>query len=312
MGIQKLGITLSELCARYAKACGKSTILCKPVHVPNIDGLRHARGLTEDIFVKTEQSLKEIISKHNLNSYINETYFIGEGAEGAVYRIGNTPYALKVPHIGDIFTQGTIRGKSVDISKLNLSVTPQDRVNNIVGHIGDAQILTYIEGENIIEGLSSSSPSRAKIMESINNLSIDNIKSYFRTLVSANRVGMMHDYSGSNSIINCATGKIIPIDFWPGQDFKLLNSLIDQCAMMPKRVGGTDNQNNLLKKGIIAILEMVKEGTISAKEVDISKVHLIFNETAPAKQMIALCKSFTKYSSVENINRILAELKSLA
>ena len=309
MGIEKIGTSIGKEIIAWTRT-GKSMLATRPVKV-NIQGLKYTPRLTEDVFVNTKQSLKDIISKHNLNSYINETYFIGEGCEGAVYKIGNTPYALKVPHIGDISTQGTIRGKSVDISKLNLSVTPQDRVNNIVGHIGDAQILKYIEGENIIEGVSSSSQSREKIMKAINNLSIDNIKSYFQTLANANRAGMMHDYSGSNSIINCTTGKITPIDFWPGQDFKLLNSLIDQCAIVPKRVGGTDNQNNLLKKGIRALLEMVKEGQISAKEVDISQVRLIFNETATAKDMLKLCESFTKDSSVENINRILAELKNI-
>ena len=55
MGLQKLGITLAEQCTRYAKACGKSSILCtKPVHVPNIEGLKYARGLTENV-VKLEK-----------------------------------------------------------------------------------------------------------------------------------------------------------------------------------------------------------------------------------------------------------------
>ena len=59
MGIQKLGITLAEQCARYAKACGKSNILCtKPVHISNIEGLRYASGLTEDV-VKIEKPLSK-------------------------------------------------------------------------------------------------------------------------------------------------------------------------------------------------------------------------------------------------------------
>ena len=58
MGLQKLGITLAEQCARYAKACGKSNILCKPVHVSNIEGLRYASGLTEDV-VKLEKPLSK-------------------------------------------------------------------------------------------------------------------------------------------------------------------------------------------------------------------------------------------------------------
>ena len=59
MGLQKLGITLAEQCARYAKACGKSNILCtKPVHISNIEGLRYASGLTEDV-VKLEKPLSK-------------------------------------------------------------------------------------------------------------------------------------------------------------------------------------------------------------------------------------------------------------
>ena len=75
MGLQKLGITLAEQCARYAKACGKSSILCtKPVQVPNIEGLRYVRGLTRDVvqigknnpfelsIEMNEQSLRECLS----------------------------------------------------------------------------------------------------------------------------------------------------------------------------------------------------------------------------------------------------------
>lgn len=59
MGFQKLGRTLSEQHTRYAKACGKSGILCtKPVFKPNIKGLRYARGLTEDV-VKLEKPLNK-------------------------------------------------------------------------------------------------------------------------------------------------------------------------------------------------------------------------------------------------------------
>lgn len=306
MGIEKLAFNFM---VKNGKGELVKSLLCHtPPKIPNIQGLKYVPKLSEDVFIKTEQPLKDVISKLNLNSYINDTCFLGEGAEAAIYRISGTPYALRVPHIGDIMTEGTVRGKSVDISKLNLSVSPQDKVNNIVGHLGDAKIVRYIEGKNTISDLSSNE----EIVGAINNLSIDSIKDYFLSLAKANRVGMKHDYAGSNCIINCTTGKLTPIDFWPGQDFKLLNSLMDQCAMMPKRIGGTDNQNNLLKKGIIAILEMVKAGTISAKEVDISKVRLIFNETAPAKQMIALCDSFTKDSSIGNIDRILNELKNIA
>lgn len=78
MGLQKLGITLTEQCVKYAKACGKSSILCtKPVQVPNIEGLRYVRGLTEDV-LKLENPLHKRIGE--LLRYIkNDTKFMPNG-----------------------------------------------------------------------------------------------------------------------------------------------------------------------------------------------------------------------------------------
>lgn len=50
MGLEKLGIKLTEQCARYAKVCGKSSILCtKPVPIQDIPSLKYARELTKDV-----------------------------------------------------------------------------------------------------------------------------------------------------------------------------------------------------------------------------------------------------------------------
>ena len=69
MGLQKPGITLAERCAGYAKACG---ILCtKPVRVPNIERLRYARGLTEDVVQLSENNAGKLFSSLEKN-IINE------------------------------------------------------------------------------------------------------------------------------------------------------------------------------------------------------------------------------------------------
>ena len=50
MGLQKLGITLAEQCTKYAKACGKSGILCtKPIPVQDISNLKYTQELTKDV-----------------------------------------------------------------------------------------------------------------------------------------------------------------------------------------------------------------------------------------------------------------------
>ena len=68
MGLQKLGITLAEQCARYANACGKSSVLhTKPVHIPNVEGLRYARGLTEDVVQLSENNAEKLFSSLEKN-----------------------------------------------------------------------------------------------------------------------------------------------------------------------------------------------------------------------------------------------------
>ena len=50
MGLQKLGTTLAEQCTKYAKACGKSGILCtKPIPVQDISNLKYTQELTKDV-----------------------------------------------------------------------------------------------------------------------------------------------------------------------------------------------------------------------------------------------------------------------
>lgn len=68
MGVEKPGITVLEQCAKYAKACDKSGILCtKPVHIQSVEGLRYAHNLTEDVVqlnrtgVKTDTVINKLM-----------------------------------------------------------------------------------------------------------------------------------------------------------------------------------------------------------------------------------------------------------
>lgn len=90
MGIQKLAITLAEQCARYAKACGKSSILCtKPVHVSNIEGLRYVRGLTEDV-VQLSSKPRQVLSYTQ-----RQTMDIAKYGEKQVERVNVTDEMLQ-------------------------------------------------------------------------------------------------------------------------------------------------------------------------------------------------------------------------
>ena len=193
-------------------------------------------------------SLKKEILKLDLNGSIKPEQLLGEGGEGAVYRIANSNYVLKVPH-----KEQGIKGTKVDLSKLDLNITPQERINHIVAKCGDATIMKYIEGIN----------SRKAPANLIENLSSTNIKTFFLDILTANKKGMKLDYSGANCIINPKTGKLTPIDFWPGQDKHLLSAFMAQTSTL--RLTATE-QNKLLQKGTINLLELIRDSKIDIKD----------------------------------------------
>lgn len=193
-------------------------------------------------------SLKKEILKLDLNGSIKSEQLLGEGGEGAVYRIANSNYVLKVPH-----KELGIKGTKVDLSKLDLNITPQERINHIVAKCGDATIMKYIEGIN----------SREAPANLIENLSSTNIKTFFLDILTANKKGMKLDYAGANCIINPKTGKLTPIDFWPGQDKHLLSAFMAQTCTL--RLTATE-QNKLLQKGTINLLELIRDSKIDIKD----------------------------------------------
>ncbi|MGN0030865.1 MAG: hypothetical protein ACI37Q_02795 [Candidatus Gastranaerophilaceae bacterium] len=74
MGIQKLGITVAEQCARYVKACGKTSILqTKPINTIQLKGLKLAPDAISDTVKFTEirkpsvEKLKELKKSQGLD-----------------------------------------------------------------------------------------------------------------------------------------------------------------------------------------------------------------------------------------------------
>ena len=72
MGIQKLGITFAEQCAKYAKACGKTSVLqTKPIKPTQLKGLRFAENVIGDTFTHSKSTFK-VPSTDKLKSLLKE------------------------------------------------------------------------------------------------------------------------------------------------------------------------------------------------------------------------------------------------
>ena len=230
-------------------------------------------------------SLKKEILKLDLNDSIRPEQFLGEGAEGAVYRIPNSNYVLKVPHIKyDITPQ---RGTKVDVSKLDFNVSKQDRINHIVASCGKAKIMTYIQGHDI-----TSAPANL-----IDNLSISNIKKFFLDIDYAYKHKMCLDDVGGNNIkINPMNGELTIFDLWSGKGSPALLLSFQSMLCGNYKLTATQ-QNRAFQKGVIGLLELLGD-----KKINITKYrqYLDFG-LSPS--------SFKDESFCEQVIKILREYK---
>lgn len=72
MGIQKLSITFAEQCARYAKACGKTSVLqTKPIKPTQLKELKLAGNIIGDTFTHSKSTFK-VPSTDKLKSLLKE------------------------------------------------------------------------------------------------------------------------------------------------------------------------------------------------------------------------------------------------
>ena len=72
MGIQKLGITFAEQCAKYAKTCGKTSVLqTKPIKPTQLKELKLAKNVIGDTFTHSKSTFK-VPSTDKLKSLLKE------------------------------------------------------------------------------------------------------------------------------------------------------------------------------------------------------------------------------------------------
>lgn len=298
MGLEKVGETIGKEIVAWTRTSGKSLLTTKPVKV-NTCGLRYTHELKSDIFLPTSLTKKtprEILANLDLNKCISDAVKIGEGGEATVYRIKGTDFALRVHH-------NTVSGEKVrilDLSEgINFNITPEDEVNYIVGKFKGGEIIKYIEGE-IIQGTKSE-----EVCRGINNLSDNSIKEYFRKILEAEKLGLYHDSFGANALFDKTTGKLIPIDFWKNKSDGILSSMMYQCR------SPLINKEKLIKKSIRNLLEMCKKGETDSKQLSLKIQKSWFDDSYFATQIEAICNSFNKNKSSQNIDLLLKKLNKL-
>lgn len=172
----------------------------------------------------------------------------GKGAEGIVYKIKNSNFALKINNNKKI-------EKELN-NPINLAVNNLDKTNHVKAKIGNnINIMEYIEGESISLNISN------------NELSTEKIKECLKYIYNAANDGFRHDFGGKNILFNKKNGNLTPIDFLPrraGYKENIINNTFIQLYPTAKT---SEDINKLLSKISLAFVELLKDNTITTKRL---------------------------------------------
>ena len=149
-----------------------------------------------------ELSEDEVFKK--IKESLNYENFLGQGTEAEVYRIKDTNYCVRLPHIT----------KDLYIMDYNTNLSPMDKVNHTKVKLGfGATIMPYFEGV-IPKDYQNNEYQRFKLQEKIADMPIKSYTDLLHQIANGIDNEMFFDFSGGNLIINTEKNKLTAIDFY--------------------------------------------------------------------------------------------------
>lgn len=210
---------------------------------------------------------------------------VGKGAEGIVYKIKNSNFALKINNNKKIEEELN--------NPINLAINKLDKTNHVKAKIGNhISIMKYIEGSPISVNISSKT------------LPTSSIKECLKYIYNTASEGFRHDFGGKNILFNKKNGKLTPIDFLPsraGYKENIINNTFIQLYPTAKT---SEDVNKLLSKISLAFVELLKDNTISKKGLK-----NISGDLKQTKDIININKEFADSTTfVNSLERKLQDI----
>ena len=230
----------------------------------------------ETIFKRIDKSIK----KENL---------LGEGYEGKVYAIEDSPYCVKIPHFFYF-------GRPADYKQsFSTELTEKDKINHVVALLGDKTvIMKKIEGTNVLRN--------PDIVKDLCQFPVSSYNKFLKQISHAYDKGMYFDAINQNVIINSKNKTITGIDFINEKDttyeplplhsmyFSLINSYTEP-----------ESRKLVANKILNSALEEFKPGNKPC--IDTSKFDF--------DDFLQITSKNRNNSSEEDLNKIIKELVRL-
>jgi len=203
-----------------------------------------------------ELSEDEVFKK--IKESLNYENFLGQGTEAEVYRIKDTNYCVRIPHITqDMYT--------MDYSK---ELSPIDKVNHTKIKLGfGATVMPYFEGV-IPKDYQNNEYQRFKLQEKIADMPIKSYTDLLHQIANGIDNEMFFDFSGGNLIINTEKNKLTAIDFYSiTDDPRPIKPLTEMYSVLTAYGSKKDTGKKIYDKIVETGLEEFKPDKIPCMDV---------------------------------------------
>lgn len=185
--------------------------------------------------------------------------FLGQGTYAQVYRIKDTDYCVRIPHLAN------------DIYKFySKELSPADKVNHIVARMGfGVSIMKYFEGI-IPKRYMHNSNDRYKLQKDISEMPIKSYSELLYQIANAIDNEMLFDYSPGNLIVDTKNKKLTAIDFYPiSENLRQIRPLSEMYSVLTCYGSMEKTGKKIFDNIIDAGLEEFKPNKIPCMDVEL-------------------------------------------
>ncbi len=186
--------------------------------------------------------------------------FIGQGTDAEVYKINDSNYCVRIPHIANNMYGYTY---SKDLS-------PIDKVNHVKIKLGfGATIMDYFDGVTPKE-YQNNNYYRNIFQEKIAKFPIKSYTDFLHQIAGAIDNELVFDFSGGNLIVNLEKQKFTAIDFYNiGDNPRQIKPLCEMYSVLTCYGTKEDTSKKLFDKVINAGLEEFRPNNIPCMDVEL-------------------------------------------
>ena len=229
--------------------------------------------------------------------------FIGNGTDADVYKIKNTQYCVRLPHISSDMC-------NFDFSK---ELTSADKVNLVEAKLGfGATIMKIIKGV-VPKNFSQNEFARYKFQSKIADMPLSSYTDLLHQIANATDNEMFFDCSGGNLIVDFDNNKFTAIDFYSVTDYpKPVKPLTEMYSVLTSYGSTRAVSQRIFNKIILSGLEEFKPQVIPCMDLALFDfIGLAYYQLSLNKLKSKLENTNQEIKIIDNLTKSVSELKSI-